>query len=114
MARHSLASGNSQFRPGYSERAEARNRRPQISAALERKWFEFDRNVVTGVLNNLQRSIHQGATQMEMIAAEQMFDTMLSKNFSRTARRLGRVVLNLKRLTTEVNGTSGYPKPQKN
>jgi hypothetical protein len=113
MARHSVAFGDSQLRPGSAERAGSRNRPLEISAELERKWFEFDRNVVTGVLNNLQRSIHQGATQMEMIAAEQMFDTLLSKTLSRTARRLERVTLNLERLTREVNDTIGYPKPAK-
>jgi len=111
MARHSLASRHSQFRPAYSQRARARSRKPEISAALERKWFEFDRNVVTDVLNTLHRAIHNGAIQMEMIAAEQMFDAALSRTFARTSRRLSRTALKLKELGIEVNGVTGYPKP---
>lgn len=113
MPRPSLAPGSSQYRPGYSRRAGTRRRSTEVSAELERKWFDFDRNVVTGVLDTLHRAIHQGASQMEMIAAEQMFDGLLSGTFSRTARRLGRVATRLKKLSLEVNGASGYPKTQK-
>src|ERR1700733_3127571 len=96
MARHSVAYGSPVLRAGSSVRTGSRNRRLEISPALERKWFEFDRNAVTGVLNKLQGAIHHGATQLEMIAAEQMFDSMLSKAFSQTARRLDRLLLKLK------------------
>jgi hypothetical protein len=113
MARHSLASGGSQFRPA-SVRPKSKTRNFEISSTLERKWFEFDRRGVTDVLNKLRRSIHDGATQMEMIADEQMFDSSLSRTFSRTARRLDRLVENLKQLGVGVNGATGYPKPQKN
>jgi hypothetical protein len=111
MARNGLASGISQFRPAYSERAGSKNRQLQISPVMERKWFEFDRDTVSGALDKLQRAIHQGATQMEMISAEQMFDSMLSKTFSQTARRLDRLLPRLKRLGIEINGATGYPKP---
>ncbi|HLI78885.1 MAG TPA: hypothetical protein VKV03_02815 [Candidatus Binataceae bacterium] len=113
MARHGVAFGNSHFRPAYSDRTGSKSRQLQISPALERKWFEFDRDAVSGVLDTLQRAIDQGATQMEMIAAEQIFDSILSKTFSRTARRLDRVLLELKRLVIGINGATGYPKPQK-
>ena len=113
MALRSLAPENFRFRPGYSERGSIKSRTTDVSAELERKWFDFDRNVVTGVLDTLHRAIHQGASQMEMIAAEQMFDALLSGTFSRTARRLGRVATRLKKLSLEVNGASGYPKTQK-
>jgi len=81
---------------------------------MERKWFEFDRTIVTEILNKLQRSIRDGAEQMGMIADEQMFDPGLSRTLARVARRLDRVVENLKTLGIEVNGATGYPKPQKN
>ena len=83
----------------------------EIPLALERKWFEFDRSAVIDILTNLQRSIHDGAAEMEMIADEQMFDASLSRTLARTAKRLDRVVENLKTLGIEVNGATGYPKP---
>ena len=86
----------------------------EISTALERKWFEFDRSTVTEVLGKLLSSIHDGAAQMEMIADERMFDTLLSRTFARTSRRLDHVVANLKRLGVKVNDATGYPKPQRN
>ena len=112
MSRHSFASSNSRLRSASSERSGPRNRQLEISVTLERRWFEFDRNVVTGVLANLQRSIHYGATQVEMISAEQMFDEVLSRELSRTARYLDRMVARLRQLTTEVNGATGYPKSE--
>jgi hypothetical protein len=109
MARRNFAPGNSSYRLGYSERRETKNRRNEVSARLERKWFEFDRNIVTGVLDTLKGALHEGAAQMEMIAAEQMFDVSLSGTLSRTARRLGRMETLLKKLGLEVNGATGYP-----
>jgi hypothetical protein len=114
MARHSLASGRSPIRPAYAVRPKSKTRNREISLALERKWFEFDRSAVTEVLTKLQRSIHDGAAEMEMIADEQMFDASLSRTLVRTARRLDRVVENLKGLGIEVNGATGYPKPLRN
>ena len=113
MALRSLAPENFRFRPGYSERGSIKSRTTDVSAELERKWFEFDRNIVTGVLDTLKGAIHEGAAQMEMIGAEQMFDTALSGSFSRTARRLGRMETRLKKIALEVDGASGYPKTHK-
>jgi hypothetical protein len=113
MARPNLASGNSQYRPGYSERAGTKSRRTEVSALIERKWFEFDRNIVTGMLDNLHRAIDQGASEMEMIATEQMFDGLLSGSFSRIARHLGRAAIRLEKLALDVSCATGYPKSQK-
>ncbi|HLX38427.1 MAG TPA: hypothetical protein VKR29_11525 [Candidatus Binataceae bacterium] len=110
MARRSVASGDSQFRPA-SARPRPGIRGLEISPTLERRWFDFDRAIVTRMLSKLQHSIHDGASQIGMIADEQMFDPVLSRTFARTARRLNKVIENLKRLNVEVNRANGYPKP---
>lgn len=113
MARRNLAPGKPSYRLGYSVRGETKNRRTEVSAQLERKWFEFDRNIVTGVLDTLKGALHEGAAQMDMIAAEQMFDVSLSGTLLRTSRRLGRMETRLKKLGLEVDDATGYPRPQK-
>lgn len=110
MDRRSPAPSNSRDRLGRSERTATENRGIKISSDLERKCFEFDRGIVAGVLDTLQGAINEGATQMEMVADERMFDKSLSETFSRTAQHLNRMARKLEKLLGEVADATGYPK----
>ena len=109
MARRSPAPGNRRCRLGHSERIVI-EKRGKISGDLERKCFEFDREIVAGVLDTLQGAITEGAAHMEMVADEQMFDKSLSGTFSRTARHLNRMACKLEKLLGDVTNATGYPK----
>jgi len=107
--RRSLASADSLWRVGNSTGRRHGNRRAENSVDLEQKFFEFDRGVVSGVLNDLRNSIHEGAVQLEMVAEEHLFDPSLSANLSRTSRRLDRIYRTLEEVLGEVAKASGYP-----
>ena len=111
MARRSPAPSNSHQRVIHSERALTESRRTKLSGDLERKYFEFDRNIVAGVLGLLQSAVNTGAAQMEMVADERMFDKSLSGTFSRAALHLNQMGQKLGVLLGEVSGATGYPKP---
>ncbi len=110
MARRSQALDNFRVRSGHSDRTFAKGEGNAISGDLERKCFEFDRKIVTGVLDTLRSAIKEGALQMEMVADERMFDDSLSGDFSRTAEHLNRMSGKLKKLLGEVCSATGYPK----
>ena len=107
MALSSTASSNSRFRVGHADRAH--NLRSKVSN-LDQKCFEFDRKVVAGVLDTLQAAVNQGATQMEMVADERMFNQSLSGAFTRSAHHLDRMAHRLERLLEDVASATGYPK----
>jgi hypothetical protein len=109
MSRRRLASAHSRWRVGHTTGRLTENRHVQTSADLEQKFFEFDRRAVSGVLNDLRDSIHEGAMQLEMVADEQMFDQSLSANLSRTSRRLDRIYRTLESVLGDVAKASGYP-----
>jgi hypothetical protein len=109
MSRRSLDSAQSQWRAGHATRRFSETRRGQTSADLEQEFFEFDRRIVLGVLNDLRDSIHEGAMQLEMVADERMFDQSLSANLSRTSRRLDRIYRILESVLGDVAKASGYP-----
>lgn len=72
----------------------------KIDLDNQRRCFEIDRKVVARQLKALQLAITDGATEMEMVAAESVFDTRLSSLLKRSARSLHRTVqgLNVLRL----------------
>jgi hypothetical protein len=109
MSRRSLDSAHSQWRVGHATGRFNETRRGESSADLEQRFFEFDRRVVSGVLNDLRDSIHEGAMQLEMVADERMFDQSLSANLSRTSRRLDRLYRTLESVLGDVAKASGYP-----
>jgi hypothetical protein len=110
MARRGLAPGNSRCRLDHSERTVTEKRGTKIPGDLDRKCFEFDREIVAGILDTLQGAINAGAAQMEMVADERMFDKSLSGTFSRTAQHLNRMARKLEKLLDDVTNATGYPK----
>jgi hypothetical protein len=110
MARRNRSPGDSRFRPPRSERSGNKIFTPKTSGDFERKCFEFDRKIVTGVLDALRRAIKESATQMKAVAGEQVFDESLSDSFARTARRLNRMLRKLEKLRGDVREATGYPK----
>jgi hypothetical protein len=68
----------------------------------ESTYFEIDRSVVLGHLAELQRTVDEGATQLEMVAAEEVFDKGLSRAFTRKAEKLHAIARDLKSLLRSV------------
>jgi hypothetical protein len=110
MALSNPASGNSRIRLGQNRAHRSENHATKPSGSLDRKFFEFDRKIVSGVLDTLQGAIGEGATQMEMVADEHMFDPGLSGTFSRTAQHLDRMARRLAKILGDVASATGYPK----
>jgi hypothetical protein len=109
MERHSLASAKSRWRLNQADRSVRQNRGARSPGDFEQKFFEFDREIVSGVLNKLRDAIHEGAVQLEMVADERMFDQSLSATLSRTARRLEHVWRKLEELRKDVAKADRYP-----
>ena len=101
---------NSQSRVGRAARRTTSIDLREPSPEFERKWFELDRGIVIGQVSALRRSITVGAKQMEMIAAERVFDQPLSEMILRKARAMQRVARDLKDLAIKVAAATGYPK----
>ena len=110
MAQHTATPSNSRCRPGHAERTIFKNRVTKGSENLEGKYFEFDRKIVTGVLDALRGDINEGAAQMGMVADERMFEKSLSGTLSRTALHLDQMARRLAQLLDDVASATGYPK----
>jgi hypothetical protein len=65
--------------------------RPGSKIESERDFFEFDRGVLIGQVNDLQHSIRNALTEISMVAAKNVFDKPLSVKLMRKARALGRM-----------------------
>ena len=50
--------------------------------------FEIDRSTVTRQIRNLRHAVGEGATEMEMVAAERIFAKALSRAITLRARKL--------------------------
>lgn len=109
MAQRSVALGNSRYRVGCSQRAVVASRGAKVPGDLERKYFEYDRKIVAGVLDTLQAAVNEGAAQMEMVADERMFDKSLSGTLSRASQHLHRIAGKLEKLLQDVGNATGYP-----
>jgi hypothetical protein len=105
--------GNCQSRTGRVERHSAPSDLAEGSSEFERRWFELDRSAVIGQLSALRRAIANGAMQMEMIAAERIFEEPLSEEIRQKTFALKRFARQLKELEVKVTSASGYPKPNK-
>ena len=66
------------------------------------EYFEIDRSAVLDQLQNLRRTIDEGAEEMEMVAAERVFDKSLSRLLEGRARRLHRTAKDLNSLLRSV------------
>jgi len=110
MDHPSLSSRNSQSRAGRVERKPVPIDLTEASQEFERKWFELDRGVVIGQVSALRRSITNGAKQLDMIAAEKIFDQPLSEMILRKAIALQKLARELKQLAIKIAAATGYPK----
>jgi hypothetical protein len=61
-------------------------------------YFEIDRSTVARELQSLESTIEEGAKQIEMVAAERVFDQSLSRALAKRARKLHLVARDLNRL----------------
>ena len=70
----------------------------EFSQELEERYLKADRRTELAHLRALQSAIRGGAGQMEMAAAEGIFDQRISELFLRNARELRRVARELNQL----------------
>jgi hypothetical protein len=79
-------------------RASVPRKPPLVEETADRalQYFRLDRSVVVGQLNSLSRVLSAEALQIEMVAAERVFN----KSFS---SRLARLALSLQRFAKELN-----------
>ncbi|MGA7869327.1 MAG: hypothetical protein WCA22_00370 [Candidatus Binatus sp.] len=69
--------------------------RPGSKIDSERDCFEIDRSVLIGQVKALKLTIRNALTEIEMIAAENVFDKPLSAKLKRKARALNRMAQRL-------------------
>jgi hypothetical protein len=108
MSRRNPALSNTRWQLGHPEFVSKRG--TEKSDDLERKYFDFDRKIVALALNTLRGAVNQGATQMEMVADERMFEKSLSGTFSRAAHHLDQMERTLGKLLNDVASATGYPR----
>jgi len=75
----------------------SKNKRPEARKRTDNQltYFEIDRSTVVSELQNLKSAIEEGAKQIEMVAAERVFDQSLSRELVRRARKLQLVARDL-------------------
>ena len=111
MARRSMVSADSRWRMGNSTERTNGSHQRQVdnSAELEHRFFEYDRRIISGAVKALRESVQEGALQLEMCAAERMFDDTLSASLSRTSRKLERINRALESILLDIAKATGYP-----
>jgi hypothetical protein len=95
--------------PAHSTREGKRAKLRLTRAAL--KWFRFDRRLVAHQLDAMRSEARDNADQLEMIAAEGIFKSSLSKRFLPPARsyvELIRGLGNLRRATMRAKSYPGF------
>jgi hypothetical protein len=78
----------------------------------EREFFEIDRSVLIDQLRVLKENLRGALTEIEMVAAETVFDKRLSAKLKRRARALNRTAERLDVLSKVLAGAK-FPKPGK-
>jgi hypothetical protein len=75
----------------------SKNKRPQARKRTDNEltYFEIDRSTVAREVQTLKSAIEEGAKQIEMVAAERVFDQSLSRELVRRARKLQLVARDL-------------------
>ncbi len=102
MASHKIASGTSRYRSGCSRRKPAfEGPGSKIPVDFERRCFEYDRKLVTKVIDTLRGAVNRGAVEMGMGDDERL---------TRIAHRLDRMGCELDELKFEIGKAKGYPK----
>ena len=104
MPQHALLNGH--VRP-------IRLESPPISADLERRCFEFDRDSVLQQIERLRNIIDNHAEDLGMVAFEGVFEKPLAAGILRTSRSLRTLSKELIALRTMLSEANGYPKPEK-
>jgi hypothetical protein len=74
--------------------------------------FEFDRQLVARSLEGLTAEIDRAAIDIEMVAAEGVFEEQISLELLREARRLQSTAHELKQLRTNARQAKRYPTKQ--
>jgi hypothetical protein len=104
---------NAQLRRAQSNDQPARSELVEITPALERRWFEFDRGAVLRQIDQVHGTIDQNANDLGMVAVEGVFDKPLSDELLRSSRSLHLIAQELNALRGQVARASGYPKAYK-
>ena len=81
-----------------------------INPEIEHSWFEFDRIAVLRQLDELNGAIDANAKELQMVAAEGVFDKSLSVELLRASRSLQTIAKDVSALRGRVTRASGYPK----
>jgi hypothetical protein len=68
----------------------------------EKAWFEADRKALLLNLMAVEKAMEEGATEMKMIAGENVFDSRVSKILAGESRDITRMVRQLTDLRREV------------
>jgi len=115
--RHRLArevvncmSGSQSLRSAGAQSQSGRSSVTYASQALEKRWFQFDRNAVLHQVDNMRWAIDQDASDLEMVAAEGIFEKALCDELVRASQALHRMALEMKVLRVHVGQARGYPK----
>ena len=69
--------------------------RPGSKLKSEEDFFEFDRRVLIGQVNDLQLIIRRASTEISMVVAENVFHKPLSAKLKRKTRALDRMARRL-------------------
>ena len=81
----------------------------------ELTYFDIDRSLVLGQLEDLQHAVEEGAMQLEMVAAERVFGKSLSRALTTTAvklREIGRDLKGLQRSVAQAETPGGAERPK--
>jgi hypothetical protein len=78
----------------------------------ESDFLKIDRSVLVGQLKALKQNLRSALTEIEMVAAETVFDKRLSAQLKRRARALNRTAERLDALG-KVLARAKFPKPNK-
>ena len=93
-------------RPAQSEPSD-------VAPGLERRWLEFDRDVVLRQIDLIKSTIDANVNDLGMVAVEGVFDKSLSNGLLRTSRSLQVIAKELNALRSLVVHATGYPKGDK-
>jgi hypothetical protein len=93
-------------RPAWSDPSD-------ISPELERRWFDVDRRAVLHQIDSTRATLDGNAKELEMVAAEGLFEKSLSDLLLRTSQALSTIAQELRALRAAVARASGYPQASK-
>ena len=80
---------------------------------VERNRFECDRDDVLRQIDDLRGAITSGARELEMVAAEGVFEASLAEDLLRTARSLRATAKQVGNLRNEASGISDSPRSER-